>query len=311
MNIVLTGSASHLAKATLPVLCAQKTISRIIGIDIKPSTFRHAKFEERLLDIRSPAIADHLNSVDCVIHMAFVVMRGALGRQRHDRTLMHDININGSINVFQQAARQNVSTLVHLSSAAVYGPDHNTPAMITEQQPLRALQAFAYAEDKVALEHWMDQWLTRTPMRVVRLRPHAILGLHAQPLLKHILNFPVIPASKGKAPLLQCVWEHDVARAIVQAVASDVSGSFNLSTDDSLSFRDMHKHLNRHGITLPYALLRQSHRLAWRITGRYGEPGWMHALQFPLTLDNGKAARALNWRPSRTLTQCLDMIRSK
>jgi UDP-glucose 4-epimerase len=311
VRILLTGSASHLARVTLPVLCQHEAISRVIGIDIKPSHFRHAKYEERLMDIRSPDIADVFHDIDCVIHMAFIVMRGALGRQRHDRGLMHDINVNGSIHVFRQAARHNISTLVHLSSAVVYGPGHDTPAMLTEQQPLRPLHGFAYAEDKVTLERWLDQWQLDTTLRIVRLRPHAILGRHAQPLLKQILNFPIAPKTTGNVPLLQCIWENDVAHAIVQSIFSGARGCFNLSTHESLSFREMQQHLNKHALKLPYPWLRQSHRLAWRITGRFGEPGWMQALQFPLTLDNSRAARMLGWQPTRTLTQCLDLMRSK
>lgn len=309
MNILLTGSASHLARATLPLLLEHPNIQRVVGIDIKPSGFENPRFEEHRLDIRSPAIAPLFDNIDCVIHMAFVVMRGTLGRQRHDRTLMRDTNVNGSINVFNQAASHGVPSVLHLSSAAVYGPHPDTPPQVSEQQPLRALPGFAYAEDKVEVEHWLTQWQCRNPVRVVRLRPHAILGRHAQPLLKRILYFPIIPRITDNPPQLQCVWENDVARAILLAIFSDISGSFNISTQESLPFVDMHNYLKARSLALPYAALRQAHRLAWHITGRYGEPGWLQALQYPLTLDIRKAARMLEWHPSRNLTQCLDLMR--
>lgn len=52
MKIFLTGSASCLASALLPVLCEDTTITQITGIDIKPTKFKHLKLKTEIFDIR-------------------------------------------------------------------------------------------------------------------------------------------------------------------------------------------------------------------------------------------------------------------
>ena len=44
MNVLITGSSSHLARAVLPLLCAQAHIERVTGVDILPPHFAHQKF---------------------------------------------------------------------------------------------------------------------------------------------------------------------------------------------------------------------------------------------------------------------------
>lgn len=306
MRVLVTGSASHLARVVLPRLCAREDVTAVTGIDLRASDFRHPRYNEQRLDIRDPALASHLTGIDAVIHLAFVVMPGALGRARHDRALIRDINLHGSANVFSLARKTGVRHCVHLSSAVVYGAWPDNPPLLDEQCPRRAMPGFSYAEDKVALEDWLDTFEAQnnTPT-VVRLRPHVILGPHAQPMLHFLLRQPFYPRLPDPQPLTQCVWEDDVTEAVLLALDHRQAGSFNLAADPALSFRDMQRLRHRLTLSLPFALARGLHRTLWRFTGIAGEPAWFDGMRHSLAVDSRRARQTLGWRPRHDTAACL------
>lgn len=309
MRIVVTGSASHLAQVLLPLLAREQQITQVIGLDINQSDFHHPKFTEHHIDIRDEGLAQHLEGADAAIHLAFVVMRGNLKQHRHDRGLMHDINLNGSINLFRAAQRHRIKHLIHLSSASVYGAWPDNPAQMDESQPLRAMHGFAYAEDKVSVEQWLNHFTSEEHApRITILRPHVILGPNAQPLLIQLLKQPFYPRLPEPQPLSQCVWEEDVADAILLALLNRHDGIFNLAADAPISFKEMQQRLHQRSIGLPYPFVRWLHRLLWSITGYAGEPGWVDGMRYSLAITNNKAKEELGWKPRYTTAQCLDKL---
>ena len=307
MNILITGCASHIAKACIPVLLDDSRIKKIVGIDIKASSFSHPNYEEHTDNICSQDLGKYFANIDAVIHLAFVVNNAVLGNRRFDREHIRRINVDGSENIFQQAAEHQVKTVIYFSSAIVYGMSADNPAFIDETGPLSATNGFYYSEDKVAVEKYLDDFEKQhRHLRIVRLRPHVVLGQHTQPLVKSILQQPFHFLFPDPQPLTQCISEMDVASAVQQALFLDVSGSFNLATDQVASFHWIHKHLHNYSLPMPFGITRQAHRLAWRYTGRFGDPAWFDCMQYPLTISNEKAKQTLNWAPTLNLFECLE-----
>ena len=315
MKVLVTGSASHLARVLLPRLCAEEDVERVLGVDLRASGFTHAKYTEVRDDVRSPELGRHLRGIDALIHLAFVVLPTSLGGQRPRRAghreLMRDINVNGSANVFTLAREAGVERIVHLSSAVVYGAWPDNPPLLEETAPRRAMPGFAYAEDKVAVEDWLDLFERGTdrpaspvPL-VVRLRPHVILGPRAQPLLRWLLRQPFYPLLPDPQPLTQCVWEDDVAQAILASLRHPRRGVFNLAADPPLSFRDMQRARHTLALPLPFPLARALHRGLWHISGIAGEPGWLEGMRYSLAVDSRRAEHALGWRATRSTYECL------
>lgn len=306
MRVLVTGSASHLASVLLPRLCAEPGITHVLGIDLRHSAFGHPKYLEVQEDIRAPGLETHLRDIDVVIHMAFVVLPGNLGRERRRRDIIRDINVNGSANVFSRARDAGVGRIVHLSSAVVYGAWPDNPALIDETAPRRPMSGFSYAEDKVAVEHWLDHFeAEQSAPTVIRLRPHVILGQHAQPLLRWLLRQPCYPRLPDPQPLTQCVWEDDVVDAIMRALSHPQRDAFNIAADPPLSFRDMQRAGHTLAIPLPFALARAVHRGLWHISGIAGEPGWLEGMRYSLAISSRRAQRHLGWQASRSTYDCL------
>jgi nucleoside-diphosphate-sugar epimerase len=313
MKVLVTGSASHLARALLPRLLADARIEHIVGVDVRNGWLRHRRYRHVRLDVRSPKLARAMAGADAVIHLAFVVMRRDLGARRFDRAEMRDINVRGSQHVFTQAAAQGVKTLVHCSSAAVYAQNLGSRAAITESNPRGALPGFAYVEDKIAVEDWLDGLEAQhPPTRIVRLRPHAILGPHAQPFLRRIARMPFYPRLPDPQPLTQCVHEEDVAQAIHAALFGEARGAFNLATTDAMSWRDIKRLCHRHAMAVPLSVLRAAFALGWRLFGLGTDPAWVEGLRHDLVLHTGRARRVLGWKPRYDSVQaCFETLEER
>jgi nucleoside-diphosphate-sugar epimerase len=292
MRIFVTGSSSHLAQALLPMLCADNAVDTVFGMDLHASTFRHHKFSALQADLRQVSPQSLLPQYDALIHLAWVVLRGKMPLQG-----MREINVCTSQHWLATAAELGLSRIIHLSSASVYGQGEH----LDENAPFTPIRYFNYAEHKAELEWWLIQHYPH----VVRFRPHIILGEHAQPLLHRILNLPIYPKLPGPQPLLQCVHEDDVARAIIQALKMPAQGAYNLAASDSFNLRAAIT-LNRpHAIGIPPALVKAGLKLLWSTTGFGGEPGWFDGVGHSLTLNCRKAEGELGWQAQVSAAQML------
>jgi nucleoside-diphosphate-sugar epimerase len=283
MRIFVTGSSGHFAAALLPALCASPEVREVRGIDLRPPHFRHAKFRAVVRDTRDPSLIDAMTGCDALVHLAFIVLRGKTSRHA-----MHDVNVTGTRHVFETARRCGVKRLVMLSSAAVYGSGVN----VDEEAAYNPLPGFLYARHKTEVERYLESEFPEC----VRLRPHAILGPHAQPLLRRLLRQPFYLRLPEPHPLLQCVHEDDVARAVLHALTSQVRGPFNLASPDTFSFRDAIARDGRFNIALRPGIAGAAFKVAWRLSGWGGEPAWLEGLARPLVLDCSRAARELGWQ---------------
>jgi nucleoside-diphosphate-sugar epimerase len=292
MRVFVTGSSACLAQALLPWLCAEPAIERVTGVDRAAPRFAHAKFHAYQLDIRDPRLPGLLAGHDALVHLAYVVLRGRTSARQ-----MHEINVTASLELFRAARRAGIGRLVQLSSAAIYGSGIG----VTETAPLAPLPRFLYAQHKAELERLLAAEFPDS----VRLRPHVILGPHAQPLLKRLLAIPFYPALPDPQPRLQCVHEEDVASAVLAALGSAAAGPFNLASEDSFSYREAIRGRHRASFPLPRRAARAALGLAWRISGWGGEPQWIEGLARTLTLDCRRAHRLLGWRPARCSAEIL------
>lgn len=297
MRILVTGAASQLARVLLPRLLAAAGVHSVVGLDLRPVAFKHPRFGYVRTDIRSPDLGLHLADIDAVIHLAFVVLQSQLGAARLDRETMRDINVAGSQNVFNLAAAAGVKHLIHLSSAAVYALPARSDA-IAEDHPRAPLAGFAYAEDKIAVEDWLDAFERVNPdVRVVRLRPHAIVGPCAQPFLRQLLRMPLYPHLPAPAPRLQCVHEEDVVAAIRLALFNPARGAFNLASADHTDWRSLKRQLHPLALPVPIPWLRRALDFGWRHWNWGTDPAWVAGLSHSLVLDTARARKELGWVP--------------
>ena len=284
MKILLTGCNAHLAQALLPKLCHHPDIGSVIGIDLHAPPFHHEKFTFLTMDVRDAAIAGLMPGCDALIHLAFVVLRGKMSIAN-----MRSVNLFATQQLFDAAAAAGIPRLIHLSSAAVYGSGEN----LAESAPHHPLPNFLYALHKAELEAWLE---THHPS-VIRLRPHIILGPHAQALLKRLIRQPAYIRLPDPQPLLQVVHEQDVVRAIVTSLFTNISGPFNLAAADPISFKQIIQQHHAVSLPVPLPLAQAMLNVSLKLFGIGGEPAWLAGIGKSLTLNCDKAKIQLNWQP--------------
>jgi nucleoside-diphosphate-sugar epimerase len=293
VKVFVTGSSSHLAAALLPQLCARADVESVTGVDLHPPRFQHAKFGSMRLDIRSPQLEALLPGHGALVHLACRIRRGNGAEQE-----MFDINVNGSHKVFHAARQAGVKRLIHLSSAAVYG----SGVHLGETAPLKPAPSSLYATHQAHLEKLLEIEFPEC----VRFRPHLVLGPNARPALKRLFRLPCYVNLPEPYPVLQCVHEDDVARAVLLALDHGAHGPFNLAVDDHFNLRDVAKRRYRLAVPLPLFAARAGFSAAQRWFGWADEPEWIDILTRSLLVNCRRAAVELGWRSQHSAASVLD-----
>lgn len=297
MKLIVTGSGSALAGALLPLLAADERIGQIIGLDNRETAFNDPRFTQVLLDLASPHAARVLAGADAMVHLALAAEPDDADGAPRDPSAAEGFYVGSAQNIFRAAIEQAVPRLVHVSSAVAYGlPARAQP--IDEAHPRAALPGFAWAAHLVAFEEWLDIHEAQHPeTRVIRLRPHLIVGRHAAPAVRMLLRAPFSLRFAGRAPRLQCVHVEDVAQAIMHSIERpDVAGAFNLACADAATFAEMQRRAGGGHVPLPLAAAYQWCRISRRF-GQGADPDWLEWLRHDVVLDTNRARRRLDWRP--------------
>jgi UDP-glucose 4-epimerase len=241
----------------------------------------HPKLTHSAADLRDPGVRRALGGCDVVAHLGFQLWRApdAAG-----------VNQGGTANVIAAAPRR----IVLASTAAVYGgwPDNALP--LTEDDPARPNRQCRYAEQKLEAER---RCAAAAP--TVSLRICAVLGPNADPLVKKASAGlrQVVPAARGRRQALQFMHEDDAAAALLAAVKrSDVSGVYNVATEDWLDENAVAEVSGGRVVRLPFPLLLHGSEVARRLHLMDMGADRAVLLNGPLALDPSRAGSDLGWK---------------
>jgi hypothetical protein len=102
-HILITGVSGYFGQRLVRFFRDKPEITNIAGIDVKQPSVADSKFEFLRCDVRNDLDRLFLSrDIDCVIHSAYILP------PIHDIVLMEDINVNGTKNVLNTAARHGV-----------------------------------------------------------------------------------------------------------------------------------------------------------------------------------------------------------
>ena len=112
MKILVTGSSGHLGEALVRTL--NKLGHETVGIDIIPSptTNLSGSITERSL------VKQAMEDVEIVLHTATLHKPHVT---THDRQLFVDTNITGTLNLLEEAVRENVRSFIYTSTTSTFG----------------------------------------------------------------------------------------------------------------------------------------------------------------------------------------------
>jgi UDP-glucose 4-epimerase len=293
-NVTITGVSGYIGTLLLKRIAQEAEVERIIGLDIKEPSFQSPKFTFIKHDVRQP-FGDIFNNnkVDTAIHLAFIVT------PIHDDKKAREINIGGSKNFLDACAIAKVEQLYYMGSHTEYGARKNNPEFFNEEMPLNPNPDYPYACDKAKVDLMFQEFAKTHPDICVTIgRTVAVTGHCGDACGLATLFMPVMVKSIGRNPLWQFIHEDDLAELVIRLLKNRKNGSFNLTGDGGLTYRQMIKQLGKPSITLPSWLLYGGTKLTWKLhLQSKGQAGELRLLEHPINISAEKVKRETGYQP--------------
>ena len=320
LTVAVTGPTGEIGRAAVRALEARDEIGRIVGMarrPFDPAEHGWSRTEYRQGDILDRGSVDELVAgADVVVHLAFIIFGG-----HHEA---HEINLQGSRNVFEATAAAGAKRLVYTSSVAAYGFYDDNPEVLTEEIEARGTDDFYYSAHKAELEGLLDEVLAGSGVDAYVLRPCIVAGADAPALVTNLGSgnvaadllgpmrraldaAPVVkPVLPNPGTRFQLVHHDDVAAAVAAAVVGEGEpGAYNLAADDEITVADIARELGWLSVPVPRAAigaLASAVRLAPLVPA---EAQWVNAFRRPVLMDCSRAKRTLGWAPRRSSRETL------
>jgi nucleoside-diphosphate-sugar epimerase len=170
---VVTGGAGFIGSHIAEALAARG--DHVIVLDDfstgKPENLKPdgASVDVRSVDLARDPLAEHLRDVDTVFHHAAIV---SVPLSVEDPLRTHDVNVNGSLNLFLAARDAGVRRVICASSSAVYGDD---PALPKSEQMMPA-PVSPYGAQKAIMEVYGQTFFKVYGLETVSLRYFNVFG---------------------------------------------------------------------------------------------------------------------------------------
>jgi UDP-glucose 4-epimerase len=292
MRILITGGAGFIGSSVADAcLAAGHDVAVVDDLSSGSASNVDPRVRSYPIDIRDAALDDVFAEERPEIvshHAAQVSVRRSVEAPRADA----EINVLGSLNVFEAARRHGARRIVFASTGgAIYGEQSGPPA--DETHPCRPRSPYAVA--KLAVEHYLDYFGATFGLEAVVLRyanvygprqdPHGEAGVVAI-FMQRILA-ELAPTIYGDGEQVRdFVYVDDVVAANLAAlgvaIAEGETATFNIGTGRATSVN---------------AVWRVIEALARPSVGAYHEPARSGDVQRSV-LDPSRAARQLGWRPA-------------
>ena len=223
-----------------------------------------------------------LAEVECVVHLAF----------------SEDSDQRNLIGLLELATEAEISRLVVVSSAMVYGAWPNNSIPLSEDAAVRPNPESTFAvhqadAERTALE-WADLNLDR---QVTILRPTAVASPNASGLIGEALLAAAPIRTRRDDPPQQFVHLDDLATAVATVVQLDDSGVFNVAPDGWLTAREVKDLVGaRPTIRLPIPLPGRLDRYVARRVGHQAPTGLLPYTRYPWVVANDRL-RSTGWVP--------------
>jgi len=311
-RVLVTGAAGYLGSRLVASLAARKAAGRsidcIVASDLRevPADRRLPGVEYAALDVRDPGLVDILthHRVDAVVHLAAIVTPGA----KPDRELEFAVDVLGTKNVLDSCVAAGTQKIIVTSSGAAYGYHADNPAWLTESDPIRGNEEFAYSHHKRLVEEVLAEYRNTHPaLQQVIFRVGTILGETTRNQITALFDRPRLIAIRGSASPFVFIWDVDVVGAIEHALDTDRTGIYNVAGDGALSIQEIAARLGKRCLTLPPWLLRGVLAVLHPLgLSQYG-PEQVNFLRYRPVLDNRRLKDEFGYRPQLNSAEVFDL----
>lgn len=249
MKALVTGGAGFIGSHLVRALLARGDSVRVLDnfstgkrSNLEGLKGRVEIHEGDIRDVRK--VSDAVKGVDYIFHEAAEV---SVTRSMNNPQECFDINVQGTLNIFEAARKYGVQRIVTASSCAVYGDSENFP--LSEKENTRPLSP--YATSKYLNEKYASFYTKNHDLPVVALRYFNVYGPRQSPDSDYAAVIPIFihRTLNGQPPTVygdgrqsrDFVFVGDVVRANLLAaqVPEAAGGVFNVCTGVEYSLLDL------------------------------------------------------------------------
>jgi UDP-glucose 4-epimerase len=304
-TVLVTGSSGYLGSLVCAALSRQPGL-RVVGLDVREPALRPDNLHCAVADIRDPRLSDILATErpEVVVHLASIVTPG----KNSNRAFEYDVDVNGTRNLLQACVAHGVRRIIVSSSGAAYGYHPDNPEWLTESDPLRGNDSFAYSHHKRLVEEMLAQYRQSHPaLEQVVFRIGTILGATVRNQITDLFEKPRLIAIRGSDSPFVFIHDQDVVGAIVHGLDAPRSGVFNVAGDGKLTIDQIARKLGKPCLVLPAGLLRSALWVLKRLRLTQYGPEQLDFLRYRPVLLNTRLKEEFGYVPRLSSAQVFDL----
>ncbi|NWK57060.1 NAD-dependent epimerase/dehydratase family protein [Verrucomicrobiaceae bacterium N1E253] len=246
MNILITGGAGFIGSHIVEHFQGKADTIRVL--DNLRTGYRHnldgfdCEFIEGSITDRA-LVKQAMQGIDYVFHLAAMV---SVPESMSKISECVDINVNGLINVLEEASEAGVKKLVFASSAANYGDNPTVPKVETMYPEPKS----PYAITKLDGEYYLEMFRSEGKLETASIRFFNVFGPRQDPKGAYAAAVPIFIEKAVKSEDITVfgdgeqtrdfIYVKDIVGALVFAVTTDgVHGTFNAGYGGQITINDL------------------------------------------------------------------------
>jgi UDP-glucose 4-epimerase len=307
-RVLVTGSSGYLGRQVVAELAKRKG-SVTIALDVLEPTQRLADVIYEVADIRGKEvdaiIQRHAPAV--VVHLASIVTPG----KGSSREFEYSVDVEGTRNLLEACVRHAVRRVIVSSSGAAYGYHADNPPWLTESDPLRGNQSFAYSWHKRLVEEMLADYRKRQPqLEQIIFRIGTILGVTVKNQITDLFEKPRLLAIRGSDSPFVFIHDQDVVGAILHGIDSEKTGIFNVAGDGKLGIHEIAARLGKRCLVLPAGVLQAALWLLKKLKLTQYGPEQLDFLRYRPVLDNRRLKEEFGYIPKLSSAEVFELWRT-
>jgi UDP-glucose 4-epimerase len=250
MKVLITGGAGFIGSHILDLLIEKGYEVCIIDSMIHGKSKNiNPKAVLYKIDIRNEKVLEifEKEKPEIVIHNAAQI---SVPHSVEDPINDASINIMGTLNILEAARKSGVKKIIYPASAAIFGNPEYLP--IDEKHPLEML--CGYGVTKHTVEHYLKIYKDLYNIDYVCLRYSNVYGPRQDASGEGgVVAIFCEKMLKGESPFIygdgeqirDFIYVKDVARSNIMAIESNISGIYNVSTNEKVTISDLFDLVNK------------------------------------------------------------------
>lgn len=307
-KVLITGSSGYLGSQTVAALAGRADLA-VIALDVREPATRLPGVTYEVADIRAPEVDAIVarNHPEVVVHLASIVTPG----KNSNRAFEYDVDVNGTRNLLQACVAHGVRRLIVSSSGAAYGYHADNPEWLTESDPVRGNEVFAYSCHKRLVEEMLAEYRASHPdLEQIIFRIGTILGPTVRNQITDLFEKPKILAIAGSDSPFVFIHDQDVVGAILHGIDSRATGIFNVAGDGKLTIFEIAERLGKTCRVLPAGLLKTALWVLKKLNLTQYGPEQLDFLRYRPVLLNTRLKEVFGYTPKLTSAQVFDLYRN-